>query len=44
VWKTKAAFDAARTGKAIENSGQAAGDVVRIIQTDAGAPLTQDPH
>ncbi len=38
VWKTKAAFDAARAGKAIGNSGRAAGDTVTIIQSDAGAP------
>jgi hypothetical protein len=32
VWKSKAAFDAARTGKAVGNSSQPAGDVVTISQ------------
>jgi hypothetical protein len=38
VWKTKAAFDAARTGKAVGTTSEATGDVV--IQSDADAP----PH
>jgi hypothetical protein len=37
VWKTKAAFDAARTGIA-------GGDIVTVIQTDAGVPLANDKH
>jgi hypothetical protein len=39
VWKTKAAFDAGRRGKAVGNTSESAGDVV-IIQSDADAP----PH
>ena len=38
VWKTKAAFDAARTGNAVGNSSQATGDIATVIQTAAGAP------
>jgi hypothetical protein len=40
VWKTKAAFDASRAGKAVGNRGQATADAVTIIQSDAGA----SPH
>ncbi|HMH89146.1 MAG TPA: hypothetical protein VK523_10900 [Steroidobacteraceae bacterium] len=40
VWKTKAAFDAGRTGNTVRNSSQGSGNVVTIIQTVAGAP----PH
>jgi hypothetical protein len=36
VWKTKAAFDAARTGNAVAAS-TAAGDVATVIPTDTGA-------
>jgi hypothetical protein len=37
VWKTKAAFDAGRAGRAAEDASQASGDVV-TIPSDAGAP------
>jgi hypothetical protein len=40
VWKTKAAFDVGRAGKAVGNSGRATAEAVRIIQPDAGA----SPH
>jgi hypothetical protein len=39
VWKTKAAFDAGRAGRAVGDTGEATGDVV-TIQSDAGTP----PH
>jgi hypothetical protein len=39
VWKTKAAFDAGRAGRAVGDNSQATGDAV-TIQSDAGTP----PH